>query len=65
MDNNQLNELMTGIGLVTELWTITYLGFTKQGLSAPDALMHTKAFMSVIIEDIMGLNNKETKNDPS
>lgn len=65
MNNEQLNDLITGIGIVTELWSITFKGFKNQGLNDIDALMHTKAFMSVIIEDIMGLNGKEAKNDPS
>lgn len=65
MNNEQLNSLITGIGIVTELWSITFKGFKNQGLNDTDALAHTKAFMSVIIEDIMGLNNKEARNDTS
>lgn len=61
MNNEQLNDLITGIGMVTELWSITFRGFKNQGLSDADAIAHTKAFMSVIIEDIMGLNSKGAK----
>lgn len=65
MNNEQLNDLITGIGIITELWSITFKGFKNQGLSDVDAITHTKAFMSVIIEDVMGLNSKGAKNDPS
>ena len=57
MNNNALTELMQGIGMLTELWTITYKGFTAQGLSEAEAMMHTKGFMASMIDSITKMSN--------
>lgn len=57
MNNNALTELMQGIGILTELWTITYRGFTAQGLSEAEAMMHTKGFMAAMIDSITKMPN--------
>lgn len=57
MNNNALTELMQGIGMLTELWTITYQGFTAQGLSEAEAMMHTKGFMAAMIDSITKMPN--------
>lgn len=53
MNNEQVNQLIQNIGLCTELWLITYGGFKKQGMSDNEATMHTKAFMSTMLETFM------------
>lgn len=53
--NEKLKELIDGIGAMAELWTITFRSFKKQGLDNKDALMHTKEFMSVMMENILSL----------
>lgn len=53
MDSNKLSELMQGIGVFTELWTITYNGFRNQGLSDAEAMAHTKGFMAALIDSAM------------
>lgn len=59
MNNEQVNQLIQGIGMMTELWSITYQGFIKQGMSAEEAIMHTKALMSIMVESFYG--GKEEK----
>jgi hypothetical protein len=61
MNNEQVNELIKGIGLITELWMITYKAFESQGLSNEDATMQTKALMSIMVNSIVGTNNGEEK----
>lgn len=56
MNNDVVNQLIQGIGVMAELWTITFKSFINQGLKVPEAMEHTKAFMSVIIENIMETN---------
>lgn len=57
MNNNALTELMQGIGMLTELWTIAYKGFTAQGLSEAEAMVHTKGFMAAMIDSITRMPN--------
>lgn len=54
MNNEQVNQLISGIGLMTELWVITYQSFVKQDMSAEEAIMHTKALMSIMVESFYG-----------
>lgn len=62
MNNDKLLEFMQGIGIMAELWIITYKGFKTQGLDDADAMMHTKGFMSVMIDSILNAaNNQEDK----
>lgn len=56
MNNDAVNQLIQGIGVMAELWTITFKSFISQGLKVPEAMEHTKAFMSVIIENTMEIN---------
>lgn len=62
MNNNTLTELMRGIGMLTELWTITYRGFVAQGLSEAEAMTHTKGFMASMIDSITKMQN-DNKED--
>ena len=49
MNNDMVNQLIQGIGVMAELWTITFKSFTSQGCEESEAMEHTKAFMSVIL----------------
>ena len=49
VNNEQVKQIIQGLGVMTELWTITYNGFIQQGMSSQDAIMHTKGFMSVML----------------
>lgn len=51
--NEKAKELITAIGALGELWTITYNGFLKQGMNKTDARVHTKDFMSCLMHEIM------------
>lgn len=54
MNNEQVNELIRVIGTMSELWIITYQSFKNQDLNNEDALMHTKALMSIMVESFYG-----------
>ena len=56
MNSDAVNQLIQGIGVMAELWTITFRSFISQGFTVSDAMFHTKAFMSVIIENTMETN---------
>lgn len=56
MNSDVVNQLIQGIGVMAELWTITFRSFISQGFTVSDAMLHTKAFMSVIIENTMETN---------
>lgn len=58
MTNDQINQIIQGIGLMTEMYTITYQSFKKQGLSDKEAIKHTKAFISVMIDSSIGNDDK-------
>lgn len=51
--NPKVEELLTAIGALGELWGVTYNNFVKQGFNKADALAHTKAFMSALMHEIM------------
>lgn len=61
MTNDQINQIIQGIGLMTEMYTITYQSFKKQGLSDKEAIIRTKAFISVMINSVLGSDNKDTQ----
>ena len=56
MNSDAVNQLIQGSGVMDELWTITFKSFINQGLKVPEPMEHTKAFMSVIIENTMETN---------
>ena len=64
MDNssNMLNELIKTIGMMSELWMITYNSFKNMKLSDEEAMEHTKACMSVIMHEVMS-SGKERPDD--
>lgn len=61
MNNNQITELIKGIGMMCELWTITYQNFKSQKLSEEEAIKHTAAFMSVMMESFKGNSIEEAQ----
>lgn len=61
MTGDQINQIIQGIGLMTEMYTITYQSFKKQGLSDEEAIKHTKAFISVMMDSIVGIDGKSTQ----
>lgn len=48
--NEKLKEFLLGMGVLTELWVVTYNNFRKQGLSHSEALDHTGAFMKTVMD---------------
>jgi hypothetical protein len=54
-----LEELIKGIGTLSELWMITFQSFKNQKMSDEDALMHTKAMMSIMVESFYGSGGKQ------
>lgn len=48
--NSNLDDFIRGIGLMVEMWVVTYNSFIKTGLSESDAMKHTKAFMELVID---------------
>lgn len=61
MTGDQINQIIQGIGLMTEMYTITYQSFKKQGLGDEEAIKHTKAFISVMMDSIIDTSGKDTK----
>ena len=61
MTGGQINQIIQGIGLMTEMYTITYQSFKKQGLGDEEAIKHTKAFISVMMDSIIDTSGKDTK----
>ena len=61
MTNDQINQIIQGVGLMTEMYTITYQSFKKQGLSDEEAIKHAKAFISVMMDSIVDTSGKDTK----
>ena len=56
--NNKLTEFIKGIGALTEMWTVTYQGFVKQGYSPTDALTHTREFTAAMMTAMMSKTDK-------
>lgn len=66
MNNSEsmLNELIKGIGMLTELWIITYKSFLNQKLSDKEAMDHTREFMSIMVNEIFnGSKERDGGND--
>lgn len=61
MGSERMKEFLISVGLMTEIWTITYNSFKKQGFTTQDALEHTKAFMAMTIESIMNGTQEDNK----
>ena len=56
-NNDAVQELINGIGIMTELWIIAYNSFTSHGMNDREAFAHTREFMSVITDFILNTGN--------
>lgn len=59
MNNDQVNQIIQGLGAITEMWMIVYNNFKQQGLNDEVALAHTKALMSVAMGGMLGTNKED------
>ena len=50
MDNDKINELINGIGALSEMWSIAYTSFLSQGLDPAEAAVHTKMLFKTLLE---------------
>ena len=57
--NKKLKELIDSIGMMTELWMITYEGFKRQGLTETAALLHTREFMIAFLTHARMADNED------
>lgn len=58
MNSDRFNEFMRSVGMMTELWVITYQGFKKLGLEDNEALIHTKAMTEAMLKSAMSKNGE-------
>lgn len=58
MDENikkQLEELITGVGAITELWSMVYKNLRSQGMTVTEAAINTESIVKTIFA-IGGIN---------
>lgn len=60
MNNEQVNQIIQGLGAITEMWVIVYNNFKQQGLNDEVALALTKALMSVVMGGMLGVTKEGT-----
>lgn len=61
MNSEQVNQIIDGIGLMTEIWVVAYQNFLKQGLSTGEAIASTKELLSLMMDSIIGGKTEDTK----
>lgn len=61
--NEQLKSFIDGIGAFTEIWTITFNSFKKQGMNDTEAIKHTGAFMSSFMRTMLDHVQGEKNDD--
>ena len=49
MTNDGLKAFVNSMGVLCEMWTLTYQNFLKQGMNAKDAMIHTQGFMTALV----------------
>ena len=49
----QLNDLISGMGMLTKIWTIIYQSFKEQKMTDEEAIIHTQALMATMMKTIM------------
>lgn len=59
MNNEQVNQIIQGLGAITEMWVIVYNNFKQQGLNDEVALALTKALMSVVMGGMLGVTKED------
>lgn len=52
MNNENVEKIVQGMGVITELWCIVNNNFIAQGMSKEDALAHTAAFMDIMMANL-------------
>ena len=58
--NNNLKSFIDNVGLLCEVWLLTYNKFISQGLNQKDALTHTQGFMTTFIDSMMNYGGGKT-----
>lgn len=58
-NNDAVQELVNGIGLMTELWIMVYNSFISHGMDGREAFAHTREFMSVITGIMLNTGKKD------
>ena len=58
-NNDAVQELINGIGLLTELWIMVYNSFIGHGMDDREAFAHTREFMSVITGSLLNTGKKD------
>lgn len=61
MNNDRVENIIQSFGAMVEMWCIVYQNFKAQKFSDEDALEHTKAFMSIMLTNVMHTNDGEEK----
>lgn len=61
MNNDKILEIIQSIGVMTDMWIITYRSFMEHGMSSDEAIMHTKALMGSMLESTIGNKSTEEK----
>ena len=61
MNNDKILEIIQSIGVMTDMWIITYRSFMDHDMSNDEAIMHTKALMGSMLESALGNKNTEEK----
>ena len=61
MNNDKILEIIQSIGVMTDMWIITYRSFMEHGMPNDEAIMHTKALMGSMLESALGNKNTEEK----
>lgn len=61
--NEQLTNFINGIGMLTEIWSITFNNFKKRGMNDEEAIKHTGAFMTSFTATMLNYGKEETSND--
>ena len=59
MNNDKVLEIIQSLGAMTDMWIIIYRSFIEHDMSNDEAIMHTKALMSSILESALGNKNTE------
>lgn len=54
MNENAIENLINGFGVMTEMWIICYKSFVEHGMTEAQATKHTQAFMESIIKVVTG-----------
>lgn len=59
--NDKVQQFINGVGALTEIWIITYNNFIKQGMSAADAMTHTREFMKAFMSSYLSTTEEGDK----